>query len=57
MSSVGPGFPFAFQGVLQNGFADGVVSSDVAKPGELDNMNSFTSDGVHLLSHIFGGFV
>ena len=49
----------ALQGALQDGFCNGVVSSDVVKPGELASFHCcqqgllLSSKGVHLLSHIF----
>ena len=49
----------ALQGALQGGFCNGVVSSDVTKPGELASFHCcqqgllLSSEGGHLLSHIF----
>ena len=49
----------ALQGALQDGFCNGVVLSDVAKPGELASFYCcqqgllLSSKGVHLLSHMF----
>ena len=49
----------ALQGALQDGFCNGVVSSDVAKPGELASFHLcqqgllLSSSGVHSLSHMF----
>ena len=53
----------ALQGALQGGFCNGVVSSDVAKPGELTSLHCcqhgllLSSNGIHLLSHIFVCFM
>ena len=53
----------ALQDALQDGFCNGAVSSDVAKPGELASFYCcqqgflFSSKGVHLLSHILVCFV
>ena len=53
----------AIQGVLQDGFCNGVVSSDVAKPGELTSFHCcqqgllLSSKEVHLLYHIFVCFM
>ena len=47
------------QGALQDGFCNGVVSSDVAKPGELalcyycQQGLLLSLKGVYLLSHVF----
>ena len=49
----------ALQGALQDGVCNGVVSSDVAKPGEFASFHCcqqgllLSSKGVHLLSHVF----
>ena len=49
----------ALHGVLQDVFCNGVVSSDVAKPGELTSFHCcqqgllLSGKRVHLLSHIF----
>ena len=49
----------SLQGVLHGGFCNGIVSSDVAKPGEFASFHCcqqgllLSSEGVYLLSHIF----
>ena len=61
MPVVSPAAPssLALQGVLQDVFCNGVVSSDVAKPGELTSFHCcqqgllLSGKRVHLLSHIF----
>ena len=53
-----PVFSFSLKGALQDSFCNGVMFSDVAKPGELASFHCcqqgllLSSKGVHL-SHIF----
>ena len=60
--SCGPS-SLAIQGALQDGFCNGVVSSDVAKPGEVTSFHCcqqgllLSSKGVYLLCHIFVYFM